>query len=325
MDCSQLNDIIKSSKNILIISHLNPDGDTLGSMCGLYSAIKDNFKKSADMLLLSKLPALYEFLPYINEAKHIDDYDKSREYDLVIDVDVAAYDRMCEASILFEKAKYTVNIDHHKTNNSYANLNFVSPEASSTGEVLFGLMKEMGWKISLNTATALYTAILTDTGSFRFDNTGTKAFQYASEMVEIGVKPSEIYKNCYESNSKELVQFQAYCLSKAIFENKNKIAYTLIYKKDIEKFNVGDDCTEGLAEKLRAIVTTDVAFIVKQIGTNISKISMRSKIVDVAEICSVFGGGGHQQAAGCVIKSNPEEAAKRILEEIRKRNVWQEN
>lgn len=325
MDCSQLNDIIKSSKNILIISHLNPDGDTLGSMCGLYSAIKDNFKKSADMLLLSKLPALYEFLPYINEAKHIDDYDKSREYDLVIDVDVAAYDRMCEASILFEKAKYTVNIDHHKTNNSYANLNFVSPEASSTGEVLFGLMKEMGWKISLNTATALYTAILTDTGSFRFDNTGTKAFQYASEMVEIGVKPSEIYKNCYESNSKELVQFQAYCLSKAIFENNNKIAYTLIYKKDIEKFNVGDDCTEGLAEKLRAIVTTDVAFIVKQIGTNISKISMRSKIVDVAEICSVFGGGGHQQAAGCVIKSNPEEAAKRILEEIRKRNVWQEN
>ncbi len=325
MDCSQLNDIIKSSKNILIISHLNPDGDTLGSMCGLYSAVKDNFKKSADMLLLSKLPVLYEFLPYIQEAKHIDDYDKSREYDLVIDVDVAAYDRMCEAAILFEKAKYTVNIDHHKTNNSYANLNFVSPEASSTGEVLFGLMKKMGWKISLNTANALYTAILTDTGSFRFDNTGAKAFQYASEMVEIGVKPSEVYKNCYESNSKELVQFQAYCLSKAIFENNNKIAYTLIYKKDTEKFNVGDDCTEGLAENLRAIVTTDVAFIVKQIGVNISKISMRSKVVDVAEICSVFGGGGHQQAAGCVIKSNPEDAAKKILEEIRKRNVWQEN
>ena len=325
MDCSQLNDIIKASKNILIISHLNPDGDTLGSMCGLYSAIKDNFKKSADMLLLSKVPPVYSFLPYINEAKHVDDYDKSREYDLVIDVDVAAYDRMCDAAVLFQKAAFTVNIDHHKTNNSYARLNFVSPEASSTGEVLFGLMKEMGWKISLNTAVCLYTAILTDTGSFRFDNTGEKAFQYASELVQIGVKPSEIYKYCYESNSKELVLFQAYCLSKAVFEDNNKIAYSVIYKKDIEKFNAGDDCTEGLAEKLRAIVTTDVAFIVKQISAAASKVSMRSKVVDVAEICSVFGGGGHKQAAGCVIKASPADAAKKVLDEIRKQEIWQKN
>lgn len=319
MDCSQLNDIIKASKNILIISHLNPDGDTLGSMCGMYSAIKDNFKKKADMLLLSKVPSVYEFLPYINEAKLLDLYDKSREYDLVIDVDIAAYDRMCEASILFEKAKFTVNIDHHKTNNSYAKMNFVYPQASSSGEVLYGLMKDMGWKISLDTAVSLYTAILTDTGSFRFDNTGVKAFQYAAELVDIGVKPSEIYKHCYESNSKELVQFQAYCLSNAVFEDNNKIAYSLIYKKDIEKFNAGDDCTEGLAERLRAIVTTDVAFIVKQIGANLSKVSMRSKVVDVAEICAEFGGGGHKQAAGCVIKSAPAEAAKKVLGEIRKR------
>ena len=323
MDCSQLNDIIKLSKNILIISHLNPDGDTLGSMCGMFSAIKDNFKKHPDMLLLSKVPSIYEFLPYINEAKHLDEYDNSREYDLVIDVDIAAYDRMCDAAVLFNKAKFTVNIDHHKTNNSFAKLNFVNPEASSTGEVIYGLMKEMGWQISRETAISLYTAILTDTGSFRFDNTGVKAFQYASELVSLGVKPAEIFKNCYESNSKELVQFQAYCISKAIFEDDDRIAYTIIYKKDIEKFNAGEDCTEGLAEKLRAIVTTDIAFIVKEIGANLSKISMRSKVVDVAEICSVFGGGGHKQAAGCVIKSAPSAAVKKVLDEIRKQGLWQ--
>lgn len=319
MDCIQLNDIIKSSKNILIISHINPDGDTLGSMCGMFSAIKDNFKKNADMLLLSKVPAIYEFLPYVGEAKLLETYDKSREYDLVINVDIAAYDRMCDAAVLFDKAKFTVNIDHHKTNNSYAKMNFVFPEASSTGEVLYGLMKEMGWKIPLNTATALYTAILTDTGSFRFENTSEKTFKTVSELVGIGVKPSVIYKHCYESNTKGLVQFQAYCLSKAIFEDDDKIAYTVIYKKDMEKFSAGDDCTEGLAEKLRAIVTTDIAFLVKQIGANISKISMRSKVFDVAEICAVFGGGGHTQAAGCVIKASPETALARVLEEIRKR------
>ncbi len=318
MDCIQLNNIIKASKNILIISHLNPDGDTLGSMCGLYSGIKDNFKKKADMLLLSKLPSVYEFLPFIKEAKHISEFDKSREYDLVINVDVASYDRMCDSSIFFEKAANTANIDHHKTNEGYAKINFVEPNASSTGEVLFGLMKEMEWKISLDTAICLYTAILTDTGSFRFDNTSPRALNFASELVNIGVKPSQIYKYCYESNSKALVLFQAHCIGKAMFEDDNRIVYTIVYKKDMEKFCAGEDCTEGLTEKLRAINTTEVAFVVKELNSNMSKISMRSKNTDVAEICSVFGGGGHKLAAGCVIKSNTKDAVKKLLEEIRK-------
>ncbi len=318
MDCTQLHNIIKASKNILIISHLNPDGDTLGSMCGLYSGIKDNFKKKADMLLLSKLPAVYEFLPFVKEAKHISEFDKSREYDLVINVDVASYDRMCDAAVFFEKASHTANLDHHKTNDSYAQINFVEPQASSTGEVLYGLMKDMGWKISLETAVCLYTAILTDTGSFRFDNTTPRALNFASELVNIGVKPSQIYKYCYESNSKELVLFQAYCIGKAVFEDDNKIAYTIVYKKDMEKFCAGEDCTEGLTEKLRAIITTEVAFVVKELNSNMSKISMRSKTTDVAEICSVFGGGGHKLAAGCVIKANPQDAVRKLLEEIRK-------
>lgn len=318
MDCTQLNNIIKSGKNILIVSHLNPDGDTLGSMCGLYSAIKDNFKKKADMLVISHVPAVYKFLPYINEAKSLEDYDKSREYNVVINVDVAAYDRMAGASVLFEKAEHKINIDHHKTNNGYAEFNFIDAEASSTGELLLSLMHEMNWKITPETAKSLYTAILTDTGSFRFDNTTSKSFAAVAELVKIGVKPAEIYKNVYENDSKGLVLFQANAVSNAVFENDNKIVYTIVYKKDIEKFNAGDDCTEGLTEKLRAISTTEVAFTVKEISSNMSKISMRSKNVDVAKICSTFGGGGHSLAAGCVIKSSIKDSVKKILEEIKK-------
>ena len=321
MDCIQLHNIIKASKNILIISHLNPDGDTLGSMCGLYSAIKDNFKKKADMLMLSKLPAIYEFLPNIKEAKHISEFDKSREYDLVINVDVASYDRMCDAAVFFEKAAHTANLDHHKTNDSYAEINFVEPEASSTGEVLYRIMKNTGWKISTDTAVCLYTAILTDTGSFRFDNTTPRALNFASELVALGVKPSQVYKYCYENNSKELVLFQAYCVGKSVFEDDNSIAYTIVYKKDMEKFGAGEDCTEGLTEKLRAISTTEAAFVVKELGANLSKVSMRSKNIDVAEICAVFGGGGHRLAAGCVIKANPQETVKKLLAEIRKQKA----
>ena len=163
MDYSKLNDIIKSSKNILIISHINPDGDTLGSMCGLYSAILDNYKKKCDMMSISKIPDVYSFLPHLNEVKNIEDYDKSREYDLVINVDVASLDRICDAKTLFDKAKFRVNIDHHKTNSAYGDLNFINPDASSTGEVLFNCFSEMGWRVNLDAAICLYTAILTTT------------------------------------------------------------------------------------------------------------------------------------------------------------------
>lgn len=321
MDYSKLNDIIKSSKNILIISHVNPDGDTLGSMCGLYCAILDNFKKKCDMVAISKIPDVYSYLPHLSEVKNVDDLDKSREYDLVINVDVAALDRACDAKILFEKAKFTVNIDHHKTNIAYGNLNFINPDASSTGEVLFDCFENMNWKVNLDCAICLYTAILTDTGSFRFDNTKPSTFEVASKLVEIGVQPSDIYKKVYESDSKTLVMFQAHCISKAKFLEDDKIAYTLVYKKDMEKFSAGDDCMEGLTEKLRAIVTTRIAFVAKEMKSGGTKISMRSKFADVAEICSVFGGGGHKFAAGCTIKAPVEDAAKKVLEEIKKREI----
>lgn len=321
MDYSKLNDIIKSSKNILIISHINPDGDTLGSMCGLYSAILDNYKKKCDMMSISKIPDVYSFLPHLNEVKNIEDYDKSREYDLVINVDVASLDRICDAKTLFDKAKFRVNIDHHKTNNAYGDLNFINPDASSTGEVLFNCFSEMGWRVNLDAAICLYTAILTDTGSFRFDNTRPLTFDTAGKLVEIGVQPSDIYKKVYESDSKTLVMFQAHCISKAKFLDNDKIAYTIVYKKDMEKFSAGDDCMEGLTEKLRAIVTTRIAFVAKEMKNGGTKVSMRSKFADVAEICEVFGGGGHKFAAGFTIKAPVEEAARKVLEEISKHEL----
>lgn len=295
---------------------MNPDGDTLGSMCGMYSAIWDNFKKKADMLVMSKIPDNLKFLPYIDKAKHISEYDKSREYDLVINVDVAAYDRMLDSEILFNKGKFTVNIDHHITNENYADLNFVLPDASSTGEVLYGLMSEMGWKISVNTAKGLYTAILTDTGSFTFKNTSCSALSYAAELVKIGVVPNEIYKLCYESYKKERIQFQSYCLNKAIFCNDDKVAYIVVYKKDLEKFNVSDESTDGLAERLRGIKSVKLSFIVKQISSSMTKVSMRSDSANVSAICAKFNGGGHKLAAGCTIKAGVKEAAKKILEEV---------
>lgn len=317
----QFDEVIKASKNILIISHINPDGDTLGTMCALYSAIYKQYKKKAEMLVLSKIPKIYEFLPNIKDAKTLDQFDKSREYDLVIAVDVASIDRLVDSQILFEKAKFSINLDHHGTNNNYGDLAIVEPDSSSTGEVLYKLLKRLGWKQGLedlDTVTSIYTAILTDTGGFRFENTSSEVFRIAAELTDLGIVPKVIYKKCYETKTKAIVLFQNYCVSKANFSSDDKVAYTIVYKKDMETFNAGDDATDGIAEAIRAIDTTEVSFVVKEVDSKICKISMRSKNIDVANICSSFGGGGHKYAAGCTIKSSCEESVKKVLAEINK-------
>lgn len=314
MNCN-LDDIIKSSRKILLLSHINPDGDTLGSMCAMYSMIYNRFKKKADMNVVSNIPFNYKFLPNVNLAQRY--FDKSLVYDLVISLDVASIERVLDSQILFDRAKCTVNIDHHKTNPKFGDFQIIEPNASSCGEVLYNYFKANDWKIDKDSAICLYTAIMTDTGNFRFENTSANVFRAAAELVELGANPNYIYKQCYETKTKNFVLFQNYCVNKAVFLNDNKIAYTTVYKKDLEKFSAGDDYTDGIAETLRAIDSTDVAFVAKEVDSKFTKISMRSKKIDVAEICAKFGGGGHTFAAGCTIKSSVDEAVKKLLKEIK--------
>lgn len=322
MVTQQLNDSIKNSKNILLVSHINPDGDTLGTMCGMYNLIKDNFKKHCEMVAVSEIPITYEFIPAINHVKPISEFDLSREYDLVINLDVAALDRCGDAQVLFSKAKKTINIDHHETNIGYADINIVEPFAAAAAEVLCEVAEKLDWKVSKDSAICLYTGLMTDTGCFRYSNTTQKTMRYAGEMISAGVNPSELYQKCYETSSKDMILFQSYCINKAQFVNNDKIAYTIVYKKDLEKFNnKGEDFTDGLTEKLRAIVTTEIAFVVKELNSTTSKVSMRSKSENIAQICSAFGGGGHKLAAGAVIKGSPTQAVKLILKEIKNKGL----
>lgn len=313
MECN-LDNIIKSSKKILLLSHVNPDGDTLGSMCAMYSMIYDRFKIKADMNVVSNIPFNYKFIPNINLAQRY--FDPSLVYDLVITLDVAAIDRVRDSKILFDKAKCTVNIDHHKTNPGFGDFQIIEPDASSCGEVLFNYFKKNNWVITKDAATCLYAAIMTDTGNFRFENTTSSVFAAASNLVEDGANPHDIYKYCYETKTKNFVMFQNYCVNKAVFSDDNKIAYTTVYKKDLEKFSAGDDYTDGIAETLRAIDSTEVSFVVKEVENKVTKVSMRSKHIDVASICTKFGGGGHTYAAGCTIKATVEDSISKLLKEI---------
>ena len=314
MECN-LDDIIKNAKKILLLSHVNPDGDTLGSMCAMYSMILNKYKKKADMSIVSNIPFNYSFLPNIHLAKR--EFNSSLVYDLAIALDVASIERIRDAKILFDKAKCKINIDHHKTNPRYGDYQIIDAEASSCGEVLFNYFKDNNWEITEDAAICLYTAIMTDTGNFRFENTSPNALRAAADLVENGANPNKLYKLCYESKTKNLVMFQNYCVNKAEFLNDNKIVYTTVYKKDLEKFSAGDDYTDGIAETLRAIDSTEVAFVVKEVESKMTKVSMRSKTLDVAKICEQFGGGGHTYAAGCTIKASVKDSIEKLLKEIK--------
>ncbi len=293
---------------------MNPDGDTLGSMCAMYSMIYNRFRIKADMNVVSNIPYNYKFLPNVDLAQRY--FDKSLIYDLVITLDVAALDRVLDSQIFFERAKCTVNIDHHKTNPRFGDYQIIEPDSSSCGEVLYNYFKQNNWKIDKDSAICLYTAIMTDTGNFKFENTSANAFRAVADLVESGANPNYIYKKCYETKTKNFVLFQNYIVNKAVFSNDNRIAYTTVYKKDLEKFSAGDDYTDGIAETLRAIESTEVAFVAKEVDKKLTKISMRSKKLDVAKICSAFGGGGHTFAAGCTIKASVKEAVNKLMDEI---------
>ena len=248
MNCD-LDNIIKSSKKILLLSHMNPDGDTLGSMCGLYHMIYKRYKKKPDMNIVSNIPFNYKFLPNINLAQRY--FDKSLVYDLVITLDVASIERTLDAKIFFDKASVTVNIDHHKTNPGFGDYQIIEPNASSCGEVLYNYFKKNNWNIDSESAICLYTAIMTDTGNFKFENTSANVFKAVAELVELGANPNFIYKKCYETKTKNFVLFQNYCVNKAEFINDNKNNYSKKKKKPPPKVAGGGK--EGLVEELTLV------------------------------------------------------------------------
>lgn len=309
--------IIKAD-DIIIFSHVNPDGDTLGSMIALYLIIKNNYKKEPVMVVAGEIPDIYCFLPQIDKTVTFDKIEKNKVFDLAIAIDVAAKDRMGAGVPIFDRAKVKMNIDHHKTNNGYGDYTLICPDACSAGEILFDMFESLKFPIDKDTADALYTSILTDTGGFRYDNTTAKSFRIAAKLVECGINAGEIARYCFETKAKQMVLLQANALINAEFFENQKIVCTCITNSDMEHFNAKEDYTEGIVGTLRQIKTTEVAAVLKEVTSQSTKVSLRSKNVDVSKIAGAFNGGGHIFAAGCTIQKPIKIAKEKLVEEIKK-------
>jgi len=229
-------------------------------------------------------------------------------FDLAIGLDCATKQRMGYFENIFNKAKFKINIDHHSTNPGFGDLNFINPKASSCGEIIYDIAQKSGLKVSLDTAICLYTALLTDSGAFRYSNTTSMTLSTAAKLVDIGVNPQKIYECCFESRPTEMLRVSSYALANAKFIANDRIAYTVVTREDLAKFNALDEHLEGIPEILRQAQSVEVAFLVKQTVKNEAKFSFRSKTKNVAALCENFSGGGHKCAAGCMLDTSIEEA-----------------
>lgn len=316
-DLNDFKAVFSEGKEAIVLSHVNPDGDTLSSTLALSLVLEKFFKIKSTPIYMGNYPDIYCFLPHSDKFKNIKDIDKNKTYDVAIAVDVASKDRLFEALPVFQKAKKTINIDHHRTNNNFAQLNFVNPSACSAGNVLYDMFKELEVEIDEDLAILLYTSIMTDTGGFKYENTNAETLRIGADLVSRGANPCTINRACYESKPQAMVQLQAFALANAVFSADGKVAHVIITKDIMNKFNATDDFTDGISEALRQIRTVEIAMVLKENDNQHTKVSLRSKTADISKIATAFGGGGHMFAAGCTIKKPPSVALNKLLDYIK--------
>lgn len=308
---------IKQANKVLLITHVNPDGDTLGSAAAMKLFIGDK----ADILVQVKkevqVPEMYKFLPALDDVKYLDTVKD--EYDLLIALDVASIDRIVEfPREIFNKCANTINIDHHKTNKGYAKINLIKGGYSSTGEVLYDFFNDAKIEITKEMAECLYVAILTDTGCFKYETVTKDTFLAASNLMQKGIDTSLIAKKCYDNKPKSMITFQAEIITNAKFVFNDKVAYAIITPSDMKKYNVKNEHTEGIAETLRSIKSVDISILLKENEEKTTKVSLRSKTIDLTPVVEKFNGGGHKMAAGCTIRKPAKEAIELLLDEFAK-------
>jgi phosphoesterase RecJ-like protein len=316
---------LKTSKNILLATHIRPDGDALGSMIAMGLALAA-YGKSITLYNESKTPAGYRFLPSIEWIEHHIDREALERYDTLIILDCGNIHRIGKLATEVERRiPIIINIDHHISNTGFGSFQHIDPEACSTAEIIYGLIKKMGIEITKDMAVGIYTGILTDTGSFRFSNTNKAAFAICHEMIDRGVDPSSVAENVFGSYSLERIKLLNKVLDSIEISENGKISIMILTQSMIQDTgarSVSDNDISNFINYATHIEDVKIAALIREGEHGNSRpdtpnpfhISLRSDgRIDVSTIASAFGGGGHMNAAGFTIVSTLAGIKRKIL------------
>lgn len=310
---------IKKFNNFLIVSHINPEGDSLGSQLAMASLLKC-LGKNCVIYNHDKAPDHYQFLPGIKLVRYKTP-PKKENFDAAIILDCPNLSRTGRVKSLIKKVPYIINIDHHVSNENFGNSNWVEKNISSAGEMVFKLFKEMDCKITKEVALCLYISILTDTGSFNYSNTSSATHEIISELLGCGVEPYDVSKSVYGNKSVGDLKLLGKVLSELVVLANGKIAYMVVRKSLFRLTKTQPVSCENFVNFARSIHGVEVAAFFREDikGKNMFHVSFRSTTkIDVNKIASSFGGGGHKSASGCTIRGNFSEVKKKVLGRIKR-------
>ncbi|WP_199623263.1 DHH family phosphoesterase [Paenibacillus alkalitolerans] len=307
---------IRNNDDFLVVSHVSPDGDAIGST-GAVGFLLQLLGKSYTLINEGRTPNKYQMLlgnqPIVDYSLET----PSRRFGRVIAVDCADFARIGEVHNAFEPDVKLLNIDHHPTNDLYGNVNLVRPDAAATVEILFDLAQTLEIEWTQPLATSIYAGLLTDTGGFRYSNTTPNVFSIAEKMLRYGAEGAVLAELLLEKMTFPQIQLLREALSTLSFTEDRRIGWIVVSTDLLNRVGAADEDSEGLVNIPRNVEGVEVGLLFKQKDTNAVKVSLRSSgKADVSQIAKRLGGGGHVRAAGCTVEGTLNEVVDRLVEAV---------
>lgn len=309
-----LNEILQDAKTVAILGHVRPDGDCIGSCLSLYNYIEAYFPKIEAVVYLQEF--MPEFLMLKNADKIVHDCTKDQVYDVCFSLDSADKERHGEYVKYFDAAKRTVGIDHHVSNQGFADRHLIHSDASATAEIMYELIgKEY---LTKDIAECLYLGIAHDTGVFQYSNASPKTFRAVADLLETGIEASRIVDETFYQKSYAQNRILGKTLEESTLLCDGKIVAGVVTAEDMKYFGVTPKALDGIVSQLRYTRGVEVAIFLYELAEKHFKVSLRSNgKVNVSKIAGSFGGGGHVKAAGCELSGDQTEVIERLIEEIK--------
>ncbi|WP_040393601.1 DHH family phosphoesterase [Effusibacillus pohliae] len=308
-------DFLRRHDDFLLLTHVQPDGDALGSTLG-FAHLLHMLGKRFTVAVEEPVPDRFRFLPLADAVRLAAEIP--RPFASVVALDCGDLKRLGSCAALVAEDACLLNIDHHKTNDQFGQINLVDADAAATSQIVYNLARFMNVAIDRKMATCLYTGLLTDTGGFRYSNTTVEVHHMAADLLAHGVAPYDVAERALETLTWSQVQLIREGLAGLKRDDSGQIAWIAVNREQLARAGATDQDTEGLVAYARNIQGVEVGILFREQADGTIKVSLRSKRrVDVGEIALLFGGGGHARAAGCILEGPIEQAALAVLAKVR--------
>ncbi|HWI66098.1 MAG TPA: bifunctional oligoribonuclease/PAP phosphatase NrnA [Symbiobacteriaceae bacterium] len=316
LDAAGAAHLIAESDSILVFYHVSPDGDCIGSTLGMVHALKKAGKR-VQAVGADPVPRIYDYMPGC-DTLFVPWAEVEGEWDLALILDCGDLDRVGAALPVVRKAKRTLNVDHHITNDAFGDDNYLDFTAAATGELVYLIIRELGVPVDFHIATCLYTAIAADTGGFKYDNSAPRTFRIAADLVEAGARPYEIASAIWENESMARLSLLSQALSTLQVDPTGQIAWISVTREMLDRTGASEEDVDGLVNYARKVAGVEVGLLFRECPDGRVRCGLRSRRqVDVGTIAKQFGGGGHARAAGCGVGTDIEEARHQVLSAVR--------